>query len=614
MTPTATPAVAPRETSDVLAPTGSLASGIGSRKPHELGWHDDCLCISDSYDVIIYVDERQADKFSMNEIKNRLKYDTSNFGQEYHAFHHRDPFDLIGYVFLPSPSPSPGQVSVPAAYMEAKQVTDVTRARRPTSLPKRQSSGGAMGKILQSATVNETLEQLDLGMKGPALNEQAWWRSHILSYPGEKLSYYGAENELGEVGHPYYHGQHLGQDQVIYLIDTKPDLTDKELVSMDAEALPDLPFRISPGIPSSHGTSVAGLMVGAKTGIVPRAKIVYPPDNQHLTSMHLFLPRLLQVVNHLEANKELQGHCVINMPWGFPKSDQSTTMREWGRVLGKLLVYLERRLKCVLVTLAGNFRAKWPDAKTQDYYPNLLQHEKKGLNMLISGATGRQGYLSLRSQGAASPTCLSNYGKLYTGYYCQPTHKSVPPGHDDPAHTRPAPMWTTTGTTRSTQALDGGLTSLPPLTNTYTPVTDCAGKVKPTTISNRSGGRMACVTSSYCSSYPAPTPTATATDMLCQINRDAKTIPAQTASTAGAAAATASAETGSPPKRKSASATNTARASPVAERSFCSVTGDAAAARTSHVPASGTALAPAAGTRGPPAAPAAARARPFLSP
>ncbi|KAM3453238.1 hypothetical protein NHJ6243_009187, partial [Beauveria neobassiana] len=130
--------------------------------------------------------------------------------------------------------------------------------------------------------------------------------------------------------------------------------------------------------------------------------------------------------------------------------------------------------------------------------------------------------LSDWSQGSPSPTCLNDCVTLCTGYYCQSMHKSAPPGHADPARTRPAPTWTTTGTSRTTQIF-GGLTDLPSLTNTPTPVTSCAGQIKPTTICNGVGGRMACVTSSYCSSDPTPTPTAT--DMLCQINRGCKDYP-----------------------------------------------------------------------------------------
>ncbi|EGX95260.1 exo-beta-1,3-glucanase [Cordyceps militaris CM01] len=111
-------------------------------------------------------------------------------------------------------------------------------------------------------------------------------------------------------------------------------------------------------------------------------------------------------------------------------------------------------------------------------------------------------------QGNPSPTCTSSCGTLCTGYYCSPHPTGQPPDYYDHSTTIKG---------------DGGLTGLPPLTHIPTPVTNCAGQIKPTTICNGSGGRMACVTSSYCSSDSPPTPTAT--DMLCQINRGCRDYP-----------------------------------------------------------------------------------------
>lgn len=125
--------------------------------------------------------------------------------------------------------------------------------------------------------------------------------------------------------------------------------------------------------------------------------------------------------------------------------------------------------------------------------------------------------ISFTSGSQPSPTCKGDCGgKLCTGYWCDPTPTAAPPDYHDPKDPNVDHPGTTAGDG------DDGLTSLPPLTQTPTPITDCAGEIKPTTSCNGSGGKTICVTSSYCATTsPAPTPT----QRLCQLNRGCKDFP-----------------------------------------------------------------------------------------
>ncbi|KAK6506084.1 Suppressor of the cold-sensitive snRNP biogenesis mutant brr1-1 [Arthrobotrys conoides] len=209
-----------------------------------------------------------------------------------------------------------------------------------------------------------------------------------------------------EVPSKYYYHKSQGQGVTVYFVDTGINRKHPEFVDADkdgrievlfADPLPPRPEKQAKDVDSSlrfsHGSSVAGVVVGKITGLAPKAKIVMVAalDRNSLSSEALYLSALMKVYNHITThNKNNKVILNLSMNAGYLRERKSaidTDIRD-----GLELVFADLTALPNLIITSASGVSEWSQKGVAWSWPNVkAASQKTAKNLIIVGGVDQKG-------------------------------------------------------------------------------------------------------------------------------------------------------------------------------------------------------------------------------
>ncbi|KAK6497528.1 Suppressor of the cold-sensitive snRNP biogenesis mutant brr1-1 [Arthrobotrys musiformis] len=230
---------------------------------------------------------------------------------------------------------------------------------------------------------------------------------HDINQRHERLMMLQQENK--EVPSKYYYHKSRGKGVTVYFIDTGINRNHPEFIEADddkrLEVIFSNPFPPDPNDPGrlkididsslrfSHGSSVAGVVIGKVTGLAPNSNVVMigALDRNAQSSEALYLNALTKLYRHIDKNSKQKPVIVnISLNAGYLPQTKDKTIEDIRAALNEVWDRL-MRLDHVIVTSASGV-SEWSDKDVTFSWPNVRAEDKKSSpNLVIVGGVDKEG-------------------------------------------------------------------------------------------------------------------------------------------------------------------------------------------------------------------------------
>ncbi|RVD87421.1 uncharacterized protein DFL_001657 [Arthrobotrys flagrans] len=224
-----------------------------------------------------------------------------------------------------------------------------------------------------------------------------------------------AQEQDKEVPIRYFYHDSQGEGITVYFIDTGINRNHPEFVEADEEKRLEVifadPFPPDPNDPAkrkidvdsslrfSHGSSVAGVVIGKVTGLAPKAKAVMIAalDRDALSSEALYLSALQKLYSHI-TTKNAGNRVIVNLSMNAGYFREVSDPKKADPIEndirdGLSIVFDElAKLENVIITSASGV-AEWTEKDAAWSWPNQrAEYFKTSQNLIIVGGVDKEGH------------------------------------------------------------------------------------------------------------------------------------------------------------------------------------------------------------------------------
>ncbi|KAK6332028.1 Basic amino-acid permease [Orbilia javanica] len=209
----------------------------------------------------------------------------------------------------------------------------------------------------------------------------------------------------------YFYHKSQGEGITVYFIDTGINRQHPEFAEADREGRIEVlfadPFPPDPNDPGklkldvdsslrfSHGSSVAGVVIGKITGLAPKAKAVMIAalDRDALSSEPLYLNALLKLHRHIKKNnsdKRVVVNISMNAGYFQEAEDPNALINDIRRGLEDVFDELAKMKNVVIVSASGV--SEWSQTDVAWSWPNMRADKRDTApNLVVVGGVDKEG-------------------------------------------------------------------------------------------------------------------------------------------------------------------------------------------------------------------------------